>query len=42
MDSGVLGVHGVTGLYVCDELTSTETVFTSPNLPLVYEIAGSG
>jgi len=35
-------VHNQVVKYLCEELTSTETVFPCTDLRLVYEIAGSG
>jgi hypothetical protein len=34
-------VHDQVVRHLCDELTSTETVFPSTDLRLIYEIAGS-
>jgi hypothetical protein len=34
-------VHDQVLRYICQELTSTETVFPTTNLQLIYEIAGS-
>jgi hypothetical protein len=35
-------VHDEVVKYLCQELTSTETVFPCTDLRLIYEIAGSG
>jgi len=38
---GVEPVPDTTRRYLCEELTSTETVFPGTDLRLIYEIAGS-